>query len=247
MSAPVAVVIGVGAEAGIGAAVCRRFAKEGYRTFIGGRTPAKIERVAETIRGSGGVAEPVTMDVTSERDVLALFDRALPLGAGRDGADAVVFNSAALNRPMDFLTLSAEQFEEVWRQNCLAGFLAGREAARRLVPLGRGSVFFTGASGSLRGRPAFAQFAAAKSGLRMVAQSMAREFGPQGLHVAHVVIDGGVAGDRLMTAVPTMAERLGEDGMLGVDAVAENYWQIHRQPRSAWTHEIDLRPFKETF
>jgi len=116
-----------------------------------------------------------------------------------------------------------------------------------MVPLGRGTVIFTGASGSMRGRPRFAQFAAAKSGLRMVAQSMAREFGPQGIHVAHVVIDGGVGGDRLLNAFPAARQMFGEDGMLDPEAIAENYWQIHRQPRSAWSHEIDLRPFKETF
>jgi NAD(P)-dependent dehydrogenase (short-subunit alcohol dehydrogenase family) len=133
------------------------------------------------------------------------------------------------------------------RQNCFGGFLVGREAARRLAPLGRGTVIFTGASGSMRGRPRFAQFAAAKAGLRMIAQSMAREFGPQGLHVAHVIIDGGVAGDRLLTALPGVAQAAGEDGLLDPDGIAESYWQIHRQPRSTWSQEIDLRPFKETF
>jgi NAD(P)-dependent dehydrogenase (short-subunit alcohol dehydrogenase family) len=168
-------------------------------------------------------------------------------GAGKDPASFVAFNSAALNMPFDFLELSAEQFEETWRQNCFAGFLVGREAARRMVPLGRGTMIFTGASGSMRGRPRFAQFAAAKSGLRMIAQSMAREFGPQGLHVAHVIIDGGVGGDRLLNALPGVAEALGQDGMLDPEAIAECFLQLHRQPRSTWGHEIDLRPYKENF
>ena len=247
MSTSTAVVIGVGAERGIGGAVCRRFAREGYHVLVAGRTHEKIARVAEAIGAAGWSAEPVTIDTTSEADVLALFDKAMAPAAGREPADAVVFNSASLNIPFDFRELSAAQFEETWRQNCLAGFLVGREAARRLVPLGRGTVIFTGASGSMRGRPRFAQFAAAKSGLRMVAQSMAREFGPQGIHVAHVVIDGGVGGDRLLTNLPGIAQALGEDGMLDPEAVAETYWQIHRQPRSTWAHEVDLRPFKETF
>jgi len=247
MSIPTAVVIGVGAERGIGGAVCRRFAREGYHVLVAGRTHEKIARVAEAIGAAGWSAEPVTVDSTSEADVLALFDKAMAPAAGREPADAVVFNSASLNIPFDFRELSAAQFEETWRQNCLAGFLVGREAARRLVPLGRGTVIFTGASGSMRGRPRFAQFAAAKSGLRMVAQSMAREFGPQGIHVAHVVIDGGVGGDRLLTNLPGIAQALGEDGMLDPEAIAETYWQIHRQPRSTWAHEVDLRPFKETF
>ena len=247
MSSPTAVVIGVGAERGIGAAVCRRFAREGYHVLVAGRTPEKITRVAEAIHAAGQSAEAVKTDTTIEADVLALFDRAMAPGADREPASAVVFNSASLNMPFDFHELSAARFEETWRQNCFAGFLVGREAARRMVPLGRGTVIFTGASGSMRGKPRFAQFAAAKSGLRMVAQSMAREFGPQGIHVAHIVIDGGVGGDRLLNAFPAAAQMFGEDGMLEPEAIAENYWQIHRQPRSAWSHEIDLRPFKETF
>lgn len=247
MSRPTAIVAGVGAEAGIGAAVCRRFAAEGHHVLVAGRSPDKIERVAESIRARGQSAEPITTDTASERDVIALFDRAEASGQGGDPPEVVVFNSASLNVPRDFRSLTADQFEETWRQNCFAGFLVGREAARRLVPRGRGTILFTGASGSLRGKPAFAQFAAAKSGLRMIAQSMAREYGPLGVHVAHVIIDGGVAGDRLRSALPSIVEQRGEGGLLEVDAIAENYWQIHRQPLSAWTHEIDLRPFKEPF
>ena len=247
MTLPTVVVIGVGAEKGIGGAVCRRFAREGYHVLVGGRTPEKIARVADAIRALGQSAEPVKTDTTIEAEVLALFDAAMAPSAIREPASVVVFNSASLNVPFDFRELSAAQFEETWRQNCFAGFLVGREAARQMVPLGRGTVIFTGASGSMRGKPRFAQFAAAKSGLRMIAQSMAREFGPQGIHVAHVVIDGGVGGDRLLSAFPAAAQMLGEDGMLDPEAIAESYWQIHRQPRSAWSHEIDLRTFKETF
>jgi NAD(P)-dependent dehydrogenase (short-subunit alcohol dehydrogenase family) len=247
MGKPTALVVGVGAERGIGAAVCRRFATEGHHVLVVGRTTSKIERVAESIRAAGHSAEAVTSDTTSEKDVVALFDRAIAPGADREPADVVVFNSASLNRPVDFRELAATEFEEIWRQNCFGGFLVGREAVRRLAPLGRGTVIFTGASGSMRGRPRFAQFAAAKAGLRMIAQSMAREFGPQGLHVAHVIIDGGVAGDRLLDALPGIAQAVGKDGLLEPDAIAESYWQLHRQPRSAWSHEIDLRPFKETF
>jgi len=247
MSTPTAIVVGVGAERGIGGAVCRRFASEGFHVIVAGRTEAKIAKVEAAIRAAGQSAEAVTVDSASEKDVVALFDRAASPGAGRDPLSVVVFNAAALNVPFDFRELSAEQFEETWRQNCFAGFLVGREAARRLVPLGRGTVLFTGASGSMRGRPRFAQFAAAKSGLRMIAQSMAREFGPQGIHVAHVVIDGGVGGDRLLDALPGVAQALGEDGMLDPAAIAECYWQLHCQPRTTWGHEIDLRPYKETF
>jgi NAD(P)-dependent dehydrogenase (short-subunit alcohol dehydrogenase family) len=243
---PTAVVVGVGAEQGLGAAACRRFASEGHHVLVAGRTPAKIEQVVRAIGAAGGSAEAVVTDATREGDVLRLFDRASDPGAGREPADLVVFN-AGNNRRIDFREMTAEAFEDFWRVGCFAGFLVGREAARRLVPLGRGTVIFTGASGSLRGKPGFAQFAAAKAGLRMIAQSMAREFGPQGLHVAHVVIDGGIHGERLLSRVPDLAKQRGEDGLLSTNAIAETYWQIHRQPRSSWALEVDLRPYREPF
>ncbi len=246
MTAPTALVVGVGAERGLGAALCRRFAAEGHHVLVAGRTPDKIEQVVRTILAEGGRAEAVATDTTREDDVARLFDRAMTAADDRAPADLVVFN-AGNNRRIDFRELSPQLFEEFWRVGCFGGFLVGREAARRLVPLGRGTVIFTGASASLRGKPGFAHFAAAKAGLRMIAQSMAREYGPRGLHVAHVVIDGGIDGERLRRGVPALIAERGEDGLLGIDAIAEAYWQIHRQPRSAWTHELDLRPFKEKF
>jgi NAD(P)-dependent dehydrogenase (short-subunit alcohol dehydrogenase family) len=241
-----AVVVGVGAERGVGAAVSRRFAAEGFHVLVAGRTPAKIEQVVRSIVAGGGSAEAITMDTTRETDVVALFDRAMAPGEGRDPVSVVVFN-AGNNQHIPLREVDAKLFEDFWRVGCFAGFLVGREAARRLAPLGRGTVIFTGASGSLRGKAGFAQFAAAKAGLRMISQSMAREFGPLGIHVAHVVIDGGIDGDRLTSRRPHLRQERGEDGLLNVDAIAENYWQMHRQPRSAWTQEIDLRPFKEPF
>jgi NAD(P)-dependent dehydrogenase (short-subunit alcohol dehydrogenase family) len=246
MTAPAAVVVGVGAERGLGAALCRRFAAEGHHVLVAGRTPDKIGQVARTIVAAGGSAEPVAMDATREEDVARLFDRAMAPGEGFEPADIVVSN-AGNNQRIDFRALTARQFEDFWRVGCLGGFLVGREAARRLVPLGRGTVIFTGASASLRGKPGFAHFAAAKAGLRMVAQSMAREYGPQGLHIAHVVIDGGIDGERLHRRAPELIEKRSDNGLLGIDAIAEAYWQIRRQARSAWTQELDLRPFKETF
>jgi len=246
MSTPSAIVIGVGAQRGLGDALCRRFAAEGYHVLVAGRTPEKIEQVVRSIIETGGSAEAVPTDTTREADVVRLFDRAVSPPAGREPADLVVFN-AGNNRRIDFREISAELFEELWRVGCFGGFLVGREAARRLVPLGRGTVIFTGASASLRGKPGFAQFAAAKAGLRMIAQSMAREYGPHGIHVAHVVIDGGIDGERLRSRRPESIKQRGEDGLLNIDAIAEAYWQIHRQRPSAWTQEIDLRPFKEAF
>jgi NAD(P)-dependent dehydrogenase (short-subunit alcohol dehydrogenase family) len=161
--------------------------------------------------------------------------------APRDGllpVDLVAYN-AGNNRRIDFQEMTARQFEDFWRIGCFGGFLVGREAARRLVPLGRGTVIFTGASASLRGKPGYAHFAAAKAGLRMIAQSMAREYGPQGIHVAHVIIDGGVRGSHPPAATP--------DSQLDPDAIAQTMWHLVQQPRSAWSWEIELRPWVEKF
>src|SRR4029077_14749025 len=171
-----AVVVGVGAERGLGAALCRRFAAEGYHVLVAGRTPEKITQVAKTICATGGSAEAITVDTTREDDVIRLFDGAMSPHNGRAAADVVIFN-AGNNRRIDFKELSAEQFEEFWRIGCFGGFLVGREGRG----LGRGTIIFTGASASLRGKPGFAHFAVAKAGLRMIAQSMAREYGPLGI------------------------------------------------------------------
>jgi NAD(P)-dependent dehydrogenase (short-subunit alcohol dehydrogenase family) len=240
-----AVVIGVGAERGVGAGVCRRFAAAGHHVLVAGRTAEKIERVAAGIRSSGGRATAIPMDTTREQDVFALFDQAMREDQSGP-ADVVVYNSGA-NRRADFRELTAEAFESMWRQCCFGGFLVGREAARRLVPLGRGTVIFTGASSSLRGKPGFGHFAAAKGGLRMMTQAMAREYGPLGLHIAHVVIDGGINGDIVRDHFPKILAERGSEGLLEIEAIAETYYQIYAQPRSAWTLEIDLRPYKEQF
>jgi len=246
MTKRTALVIGVGAEIGLGAALCRRFASAGLHVLIAGRTPAKLERVASSISATGGSAEAITMDTTNEADVVELFDRAMAPANSREPAELIVYNAGG-NQKVDFRELSAELFEQFWRVGCFGGFLVGREAARRLVPLGRGTMIFTGASASLRGKPGYAQFAAAKAGLRMIAQSMAREYGPSGIHVAHVLIDGAIDGERLRSRRPEVIRERGEDSLLNIEAIADAYWQIHRQARSAWTHELDLRPFKEPF
>jgi NAD(P)-dependent dehydrogenase (short-subunit alcohol dehydrogenase family) len=246
MTKPTALVVGVGAEKGLGAALCRRFASGGYHVIVAGRTPAKIDTVAKTIKESGGSAEAIATDATDEASIIKLFDRAMSPGAGFDPVDLVVSN-AGNNQKIDFREITAAQFEDFWRVGCFSGFLVGREAARRLVPLGRGTIIFTGASASIRGKPGFAHFSAAKAGLRMISQSMAREYGPLGIHVAHIVVDGGIAGERLLRRAPDLLNQRGEDGLLGIDAIAEAYWFIHKQPRSAWTQELDLRPYKEPF
>jgi len=243
---PKAVVLGVGALRGIGGAASRRFSKDGHHGLVAGRPPAKIEAVVYAIRKEGGEATAFTVDGTKEADVIRLFDAAMADDNDSGPADLLVFNMGN-NAAVDFREMTAQHFEDSWRVGCFAGFLFGREAMRRLAPLGRGTVIFTGASGSLRGRPRFAAFNATKGGLRLMEQSMAREFGPQGIHVAHVIIDGGIEGDRLLSRMPDRADKAGPDGLLKVEPIVDNYWHLHTQQRSAWTHEIDLRPYKETF
>jgi NAD(P)-dependent dehydrogenase (short-subunit alcohol dehydrogenase family) len=238
-----AVVVGVGAERGLGARLCARFAREGLHVLVAGRTAGRIEAVAAALRRAGGAATAVPTDATREADVVRLFERADALAPGR--LELVAYN-AGNNAMRDFLEMEAAFFEDTWRVACLGGFLTGREAARRMVGQTRGSVLFTGASASLRGRPPFGAFASAKAGLRAVAQTMARAYGPQGVHVAHVVIDGGIAGE-LLERFPEFVRAKGEEGLLDLDAIADAYWMLHRQHRSAWTHELDLRPFKEPF
>lgn len=243
MGGRVAVVVGVGAEAGLGARLCARFGREGLHVLVAGRTVERVERVAESICSGGGTATAMPTDTTREADVMRLFEAAEAIAPG--DLEVVVFN-AGNNQMHDFATMEASFFENAWRVACFGGFLVGREAARRMVPQGEGTILFTGASASLRGRPPFAAFAAAKAGLRAVAQSMAREFGPKGVHVAHVVIDGGIAGERLERFAEFVRAK-GEDGLLDLDAIADTYWMLHQQHRTAWTHELDLRPFKEPF
>jgi NAD(P)-dependent dehydrogenase (short-subunit alcohol dehydrogenase family) len=239
-----AVVVGVGSEQGLGAAVARRFARGGFHVLVAGRTMEKIEQVVKSLGEGNGT--PVQVDATKEADVLRLFKLASSPGAGRAPASVVVFN-AGNNQHIPFQQVSSDQFEDFWRVGCFAGFLVGREAVNLLLPQGKGTILFTGASSSIRGKPGYAHFSAAKAGLRMISQSMAREFGPQGLHVAHVVIDGGINGARLKSARPDAVAQRGEDGLLDIDAIAETYWHLHMQHPTAWTQEIDLRPFKESF
>ena len=242
-SGTVAVVVGVGAQQGTGAALSRRFAREGLHTFVAGRTAEKIEAVIREITSSGGKATAVVTDVTVPGDVVQLLDRALDEGGS---LDLVAYN-AGNNQFRPLLEMDDAFFEELWRVCCFGGFLVGREAARRMVPRGRGSILFTGATASMRARPPFTAFASAKAALRAVAHGMAREFGPQGIHVGHVVIDGVINGEIVNSRFPQIREHLGADGMLAVDAIADAFWALHVQHPTAWSLELDLRPYKETF
>jgi NAD(P)-dependent dehydrogenase (short-subunit alcohol dehydrogenase family) len=239
-----AIVVGVGPEAGLGGALCARLGREGLHVFVAGRSAENLETVAQTIGNAGGRATPVRTDTTLERDVIALFDRAE--GEGDGILDLVIYNAgnAAMGQLHD---MGADFFESVWRVGCFGGFLVGREAVRRMLPRGRGTILFTGATASLRGRPNTTAFAAAKAGLRSLAQSMARAYGPQGIHVGHVVVDGGIAGDKIVKGLPQFAEAMGKDGLISLTGLADAYWYLYRQPKAAWTHELDLRTFKESF
>jgi NAD(P)-dependent dehydrogenase (short-subunit alcohol dehydrogenase family) len=235
-------VVGVGASQGLGAASARRFARAGFHVVIAGRTREKLEQVASEIVSSGGAADLVVGDASVEADAQRIV-----AAAEARGPIELALHNAGSNRRDSILELEAANFEQLWREHCLGGFLIGREVARRMVPRGKGTMLFTGASGSLRGKAGFAAFAAAKAGLRAVSQSMARELGPKGIHVAHVIIDSGIDGARLLSRLPQLREERGVDGLLSVEAIADTYWQLHNQHRSAWTQELDLRPWAETF
>lgn len=237
-----AIVVGVGARAGLGAALTRRFAREGLSVVAVGRSPERLKAVAAEIRKRKGRIETVVADVTKEPDVIALFSDPKI----REGLELVVYN-VGNNAMVPSLEIKRSVFESMWRQNALGGFLVGREAIRALLPHGRGTLIFTGATASVRSRPPFVAFASAKAALRAVAQGFAREFGPHGIHVAHVVIDGVIGGEYAKSKFPKFVEAKGDDGLLDLDEIADSYWALHTQGRSAWTHELDLRPFKEPF
>lgn len=236
-------VVGAGARAGLGGALCRRMAREGLTVVAVGRTREKLEGLRAEVEALGGRLEPVVADTTRAEGVKRIFDAAETLG----GAPEITVYNAGNNRFAPLLEMDEAFFEGLWRLCCFGAFLVGQEAARRMIPAGGGTLIFTGATASLRARPPFTAFASAKAAERALAHGMAREFGPSGLHVAHVVIDGVIDGDQVNSRLPQIKERLGGEGMLAPDAIAEAYWQLHVQHPSAWTLELDLRPFKESF
>jgi len=237
-----AVIIGVGPARGMGARLCNRFAKLGLHVLVAGRTLAKVEAVAQSIRDEGGMATAIEADTTNEQAVIALFAAAKAIGPVR----LSIFN-AGNNMPGDFLTMEASYFEQCWRIACFGGFLFSREALRAMVPNGEGTLLMTGASASMRGKPNFAAFSAAKGGLRNMMQSLAREFGPKGIHVAHVVIDGAVDGDRIRIGRPEVAKAYGDDRLLNIEGIVDVYELLYHQKRRAWSLEIDVRSSVEDF
>ena len=242
-----ALIMGVGPEQGLGAALCKRFAREGIQIFVCGRTTDKVEHIAELINSNGGQALPITANVTDETDINAMIDR---VRASNLPLELAIYN-AGNNRPDPFLDVTPEIFESMWRVLCMGGFLTSQAVLRLMLEQGdaapKRSLLFTGASGSLRGRANFSAFAAGKGALRLMVQSLAREFGRQEIHVAHVIVDGAINGDKVVKGFPDYVAGLGKDGLLDIHAIAETFWTLHNQQKSAWTQEIDLRPFKENF
>ena len=238
------VVLVIGAGDGNGAAIARRFAREGYTACVVRRNADKLQPLVEEIVAAGGRARAFGTDARNEEQVVALIEQ-----VERDigPIEVLVFNVGA-NVPSSILEETARKYYKIWEMACFAGFLTARETAKRMVARGRGTILFTGATSSMRGAARFAAFAGAKHALRALAQSMARELGPRNIHVAHVVIDGAVDTEFIRENMPQIyAERMPKDGILKPEHIAENYWRLHVQPRDAWTFELDLRPYMETW
>jgi NAD(P)-dependent dehydrogenase (short-subunit alcohol dehydrogenase family) len=237
-----ALILGVGAARGLGAASARSFAAAGYRIVIAGRDPDKLRQAAQSIATPGPAPQVEVGDVTVAADVarfVASAEALAPL--------SVAIHNAGGNRPAPFLQVDASSFEEHWRAHAFGAFLLAQAALPAMLQRQSGTLIFTGASASLRGRANFAPFAAAKGALRMLAQSLAREFGPKGIHVAHLIVDGVIDGDRAKAFIGDADERFTNDRMLHPDRIAEAYLMLHRQQRTAWTQELDLRPWSEAF
>lgn len=241
MSKAVAVVAGVGE--GLGLALAKRFAVGGYRTVMLARSVEKFSEMEKTIEKAGGEAVGMQADARDEKLMIALLEK---IEKDIGPIEAAIYNAGAQHRK-PLLEITGDAFEKVWRLGCFGGFVFGREAIRHMLPRGKGTLLYTGATSSLRGGANFGAFASAKFGLRAVAQSMAREFGPKGIHVATVVIDGGVDMPAIHRMFPDLAKTTPENGLLKPDAAAETYFQIHKQHPSAWTLETEVRPFCEKF
>ena len=233
----------IGAGDYIGSAIAKRFAREGYTIFAGRRTAEKLQTLKKEIEAEGGACEARALDARKEEDItnfLSEADKHAPL-------DVCIFNVGAnVNFPL--LETTERVFRKVWEMACYGGFLTGREAARLMLPHGKGTILFTGATASMRGGIGYAAFASAKFGLRAVAQSMARELGPKNIHVAHLIIDSGVDTAFVRERIKAGGrnpDELPKDTLMEPDSIADAYWYLHSQSRDGWTHELDIRPYAE--
>lgn len=241
----VALVIGAGDATG--GAIARRFAREGYTTCVTRRSVDKLQPLLAQIKADGGTAHGFGSDARKEEEVVALVEQ---IESTLGPIEVLVFNIGA-NAPSGILEETARKYFKIWEMACFSGFLNGREVAKRMVNRAsverKQSIIFTGATASLRGSANFAAFAGAKFALRALAQSMARELGPKGIHVAHSIIDGAIDTAFIRDTFPERYALKTQDGILNPDHIADAYWMLHNQPRDAWTHELDLRPYMEKF
>ena len=242
MSDPGKSVLVIGAGDATGGAIARRFAREGFVACVVRRHADKLAPLVDAIRAQGGIAYPYGVDARNEEAVVAMVD-AIECNVGP--IEVYVFNIGA-NAPASILDETARKYFKIWEMACLAGFLTAREVAKRMVVRGRGTMLFTGATASLRGGRGFSAFAGGKHAVRALAQSMGRELMPQNIHVAHVIVDGAIDTEWIKSNFPERYNA-GPDAILNPDDIAEAYWQLHLQHRSAWTHEMDLRPWMEAF
>ncbi|MCG8909780.1 SDR family oxidoreductase [Pseudomonas sp. DP-17] len=235
------VVLVIGAGDATGGAIARRFAREGYVACVTRRSADKLQPLVEQIRAEGGEAFGYASDARKEEAVVELVET---IERDIGPIEAFVFNIGA-NVPCSILEETARKYFKIWEMACFSGFLTGREVAKRMVKRQRGTLLFTGATAGLRGASGFAAFAGAKHGIRALAQSMARELGPMGLHVAHVVVDGAIDTEFIRENFPQKYAQKDQDGILDPEHIADSYWYLHSQPRDAWTFELDLRPWIE--
>ena len=235
-----AIVIGIGQDRGLGAQLSKRFAKEGLHVFVASRTQSNLDSLVSQIEAVGGRATSVSTDATDEDQVISLFNEV------GENLSLAIFNPA-FGYSGRIIDMDSEYFERSWKVSCYGGFLFGREALKRMVPQGEGTIIYTGATAALRGRPNYAAFNSAKSGLRTLAQAMAKEYGPDGIHVGHMIIDGTIAGDKVIKGNPDYASKLGEAGMVNLDGIVDSYVHLYRQKPQAWTFELDLRTSIETW
>lgn len=238
-SAKVALVIGAGDATG--GEIAKRFAREGYIACMTRRNADKLQPLIDEIEQLGGKAYGFASDARKEEQVIELVEQ---IESSIGAIEVMVFNIGA-NVPCSILDETARKYFKIWEMACFAAFLTGREVAKRMVTRERGTIIFTGATAGTRGAAGFAAFAGAKHALRALAQSMARELGPRNIHVAHVVVDGAIDTDFIKDTFPDIYAKKDQDGILNPVHIAENYWHLAQQPRDAWTHELDLRPWIE--
>ena len=237
-----AIIIGVGPLDGLGEQLCCRFAEMGMHVYVAGRTESKIKEVVAHIEAAGGSASTYVCDATKEEQVKLLFEQARTTGP----LSLAIYN-AGNNMPGTIAEMEAAYFESSWKVGCFGGFLFAREAAQSMLPNKDGTILFTGASASLRGRANFGAFNSAKSALRTMVQALAKELGPEGIHVGHIIIDGVIDGDKIRERFPEYAEKLGDEGMINLTGIVDAYEFLYKQASSSWTFELDLRTALENW